>query len=106
MILDCEVKPLRCMLPPGSHDPPPQVLMVDNETGRPLPFGTLGIHKVSLGLYTPCRPLDYKSLYTCTWLQKSAFKDASCCLFIFDIVHFNGETLLDRYDAGLINQPL
>jgi len=23
-----------------------EVLMVDNETGRPLPFGTLGIHKV------------------------------------------------------------
>lgn len=23
-----------------------EVLMVDNETGQPLPFGTLGIHKV------------------------------------------------------------
>jgi len=23
-----------------------EVLMVDNETGQPLPFGTLGVHKV------------------------------------------------------------
>ena len=47
--------------------------MVDMNTGQPLPFGTLGIHK------------------------KSAFKDACCCLFIFDIVYFNGESLMDRY---------
>lgn len=54
--------------------------MVDMNTGQPLPFGTLGIHK------------------------KSAFKDACCCLFIFDIVYFNGETLMDRYDlqVGLL----
>jgi len=25
-----------------------EVLMVDNETGQPLPFGTLGIHKVKV----------------------------------------------------------
>ncbi|XP_064384237.1 DNA ligase 3-like isoform X2 [Halichondria panicea] len=49
-----------------------EVLMVDTNTGKPLPFGTLGIHK------------------------KSAFKDACCCLFIFDIVYFNGETLMDK----------
>jgi len=49
-----------------------EVLLVDNKTGKPLPFGTLGIHK------------------------KSAFKDATCCLFIFDMIHFNGETLMDR----------
>ena len=47
--------------------------MVDMNTGQPLPFGTLGIHK------------------------KSAFKDACCCLFIFDIIYFNGESLMDRY---------
>ena len=47
--------------------------MVDMNTGQPLPFGTLGIHK------------------------KSAFKEACCCLFIFDIIYFNGESLMDRY---------
>ena len=40
-------------------------------------------------------------LFTCSpflssWSQKSAFKDATCCLFIFDMVHFNGETLMDK----------
>ena len=29
-------------------------------------------------------------------LQKTAFKDACCCLFIFDIIYFNGETLMDK----------
>ena len=48
--------------------------MVDMTTGQPLPFGTLGIHK------------------------KSAFQDACCCLFIFDIIYFNGESLMDRSD--------
>jgi len=29
--------------------------MVDNKTGNPLPFGTLGVHKVRL-----CRQLNFK----------------------------------------------
>ena len=37
-----------------------EVLMVDNSTGDPLPFGTLGVHK------------------------KAGFKDATPCLFVFD----------------------
>ena len=37
-----------------------EVLMVDNKTGDPLPFGSLGIHK------------------------KDGYKDATPCLFIFD----------------------
>ncbi|XP_062499383.1 DNA ligase 3-like [Corticium candelabrum] len=49
-----------------------EVLLVDTKTGNPLPFGTLGIHK------------------------KSAFKDASVCLFVFDCLFFNDESLLDR----------
>lgn len=49
-----------------------EVLMVDNKTGNPLPFGTLGVHK------------------------RSAFKDATCCLFIFDILYFNGENLMNK----------
>ena len=27
---------------------PHQVLLVDNKTGNPLPFGTLGVHKVNI----------------------------------------------------------
>lgn len=38
-----------------------EVLMVDNETGQPLPFGTLGIHKVrSISSVIFCR----KSFFT------------------------------------------
>lgn len=49
-----------------------EVLLVDTKTGKPLPFGTLGIHK------------------------KSAFKDASVCLFIFDCLQFNDENLMQK----------
>ncbi|XP_065200723.1 DNA ligase 3 isoform X2 [Planococcus citri] len=48
-----------------------EVLMIDTNTGNPLPFGSLGIHK------------------------KNEFKDASPCLFVFDCLYFNGESLLD-----------
>lgn len=49
-----------------------EILMVDTHTQKPLPFGTLGIHK------------------------RAAFKDASVCLFVFDCLHYNGKSLLDR----------
>lgn len=49
-----------------------EVLMVDTKTGKPLPFGTLGIHK------------------------KAEFKDAQVCLFVFDCLHYNGENLMDK----------
>ncbi|XP_077970657.1 DNA ligase 3-like isoform X1 [Styela clava] len=49
-----------------------EVLLVDNNTGIPLPFGTLGVHK------------------------KQKFTSATVCLFIFDILHFNGENLMKR----------
>lgn len=49
-----------------------EILMVDTQTQKPLPFGTLGIHK------------------------RAAFKDASVCLFVFDCLHYNGRSLLDR----------
>ncbi|XP_063909442.1 DNA ligase 3 isoform X2 [Zophobas morio] len=49
-----------------------EILMIDTQTGKPLPFGTLGIHK------------------------KSEFKDASVCLFIFDCIYYNGEILTDK----------
>ncbi|KJH42803.1 ATP-dependent DNA ligase domain protein [Dictyocaulus viviparus] len=49
-----------------------EVLLVDNATGKPLPFGTLGIHK------------------------KEKFKDASVCLFVFDILLYNNEDLMSR----------
>ncbi|XP_070172675.1 DNA ligase 3 isoform X2 [Polyergus mexicanus] len=49
-----------------------EVLMVDNETGQPLPFGTLGIHK------------------------KAEFKNANVCLFVFDCLYYNGEILMNK----------
>ena len=49
-----------------------EVLMVDNKTGAPLPFGSLGIHK------------------------GTGFKDAVPCLFVFDIMHYNGENLMNK----------
>ncbi|XP_023939121.2 DNA ligase 3 [Bicyclus anynana] len=48
-----------------------EVLMVDNNTGKPLPFGTLGKHK------------------------HSEFKDAQVCLYIFDCLYYNGDILID-----------
>lgn len=48
-----------------------EVLMVDVNTGKPLPFGTLGIHK------------------------QSEFKDAQVCLYVFDCLYYNGEVLID-----------
>lgn len=49
-----------------------EILMVDTNTGKPLPFGTLGVHK------------------------KSEFKDASVCLFVFDCIYFNDEVLTHK----------
>ncbi|XP_071445716.1 DNA ligase 3 isoform X2 [Hetaerina americana] len=49
-----------------------EILLVDTENGKPLPFGTLGIHK------------------------KNAFKNASVCLFVFDCLYYNGKSLLNE----------
>ncbi|CAL1678471.1 unnamed protein product [Lasius platythorax] len=49
-----------------------EILMVDNETGQPLPFGTLGKHK------------------------KAEFKNANVCLFVFDCLYYNGEILMNK----------
>ncbi|XP_032688093.1 DNA ligase 3 isoform X2 [Odontomachus brunneus] len=49
-----------------------EILMVDNETGQPLPFGTLGIHK------------------------KAEFQNANVCLFVFDCLYYNGDILMNK----------
>ncbi|KAM9319500.1 DNA ligase 3 [Gastrophryne carolinensis] len=49
-----------------------EVLLIDTKTSKPLPFGTLGVHK------------------------KAAFQDANVCLFVFDCIYFNGVSLMDR----------
>jgi DNA ligase-3 len=46
-----------------------EILLVDYSTKTPLPFGTLGKHK------------------------KAGFKTACVCLFVFDMMHYNGEDL-------------
>ncbi|CAI9162631.1 unnamed protein product [Rangifer tarandus platyrhynchus] len=59
---------------PGGHSMilDSEVLLIDNRTGKPLPFGTLGVHK------------------------KAAFQDANVCLFVFDCIYFNDISLMDR----------
>ncbi|NWI07625.1 DNLI3 ligase, partial [Tichodroma muraria] len=49
-----------------------EVLLIDNKTGKPLPFGTLCVNK------------------------KAAFQDANVCLFVFDCIYFNDISLMDR----------
>ncbi|XP_065178433.1 DNA ligase 3-like [Sycon ciliatum] len=49
-----------------------EVLLVDTQTGKPLPFGTLSAHK------------------------KTHFQNASVCIFIFDLLFFNGESLVNK----------
>ncbi|KAJ7308998.1 hypothetical protein JRQ81_008282 [Phrynocephalus forsythii] len=59
---------------PGGHSMilDSEVLLIDNKTRKPLPFGTLGVHK------------------------KAAFQDANVCLFVFDCIYFNDVSLMDR----------
>ncbi|CAG9769457.1 unnamed protein product [Ceutorhynchus assimilis] len=49
-----------------------EILMMGTNTGKPLPFGTLGVHK------------------------KAQFRDASVCLFVFDCMYYNGESLMEK----------
>ncbi|KAH1028379.1 DNA ligase 3 isoform X2 [Dendroctonus ponderosae] len=49
-----------------------EILMMDTKTGKPLPFGTLGVHK------------------------KAQFQDANVCLFVFDCIYYNGESLMQK----------
>uniref|UniRef100_A0A1B6C8P5 DNA ligase n=1 Tax=Clastoptera arizonana TaxID=38151 RepID=A0A1B6C8P5_9HEMI len=49
-----------------------EILLVDKETGKPLPFGSLGKHK------------------------KDEFHNATVCLFVFDCIFYNGESLLQK----------
>ncbi|XP_074528275.1 DNA ligase 3 [Halichoeres trimaculatus] len=59
---------------PGGHSMilDAEVLLIDTNTSKPLPFGTLGVHK------------------------KAAFQDANVCLFVFDCIFFNGVSLMER----------
>ncbi|KAL3311486.1 DNA ligase 3, partial [Cichlidogyrus casuarinus] len=49
-----------------------EILLYDNQNKKPLPFGTLGVHK------------------------RTAFADATVCLFVFDCVFYNGQSLIDK----------
>jgi len=49
-----------------------EVLLYDTIEKKPLPFGTLGVHK------------------------KNEFKDATVCLFIFDCLYLNGKDLMNK----------
>ncbi|EUB57733.1 DNA ligase 3 [Echinococcus granulosus] len=47
-----------------------EILLLDTNTQKPLPFGTLGVHK------------------------RKGFEDATVCLFVFDCLYINGRSLL------------
>ncbi|CDI97581.1 hypothetical protein EmuJ_000136850 [Echinococcus multilocularis] len=47
-----------------------EILLLDTNTQKPLPFGTLGVHK------------------------RKEFEDATVCLFVFDCLYINGRSLL------------
>ncbi|KAK6104737.1 DNA ligase I ATP-dependent (dnl1) family protein [Brugia pahangi] len=49
-----------------------EMLLIDTNTGKPLPFGTLGIHK------------------------KKQFKDAAVCLFVFDCIYYDSNSLIEK----------
>jgi len=49
-----------------------EILLIDLNTSQPLPFGSLGVHK------------------------KNEFHDANVCLFVFDCIYYNGESLLNK----------
>lgn len=48
-----------------------ELLLMDNRTGQPLPFGSLNVHK------------------------KNNFSDACVCVIVFDILYLNGKVLLE-----------
>lgn len=48
-----------------------EILLMDKKTHRPLPFGSLGVHR------------------------KNDFEDANVCVFVFDLLLLNGRSLLD-----------
>ncbi|CAF4380350.1 unnamed protein product, partial [Didymodactylos carnosus] len=48
-----------------------EILLIDIKTKKPLPFGTLGVHK------------------------KAKYSEANIAFFVFDCLYFNGESLLD-----------
>ncbi|XP_018321906.1 DNA ligase 3 [Agrilus planipennis] len=49
-----------------------EMLLIDTHDGKPLPFGSLGVHK------------------------KSEFKNANVCLFVFDCIYYNGDDLTNK----------
>lgn len=86
---------------PGGHSIilDAEVLLIDTQTSKPLPFGTLGIHKVpSCFTASKVTPLLLSPLTRSHFLslQKAAFQDANVCLFVFDCIYFNGTSLMER----------
>lgn len=76
-VLDHKVEPFDCLIPmafPGNADLilDAEVVMIEDNSGEILPFGTLGIHKAA------------------------EHEGASPCLFIFDCLFYGGESLLDK----------
>lgn len=86
---------------PGGHSMilDAEVLLIDTHSSKPLPFGTLGIHKVSsrsFPLITRFFSSSLSDRSRILSLQKAAFQDANVCLFVFDCIYFNGTSLMER----------
>lgn len=85
---------------PGGHSMilDAEVLLIDTKTSKPLPFGTLGVHKVNyLSLFSlSILIVIVVRLQTYLSPQKAAFQDANVCLFVFDCIYFNGVSLMER----------
>lgn len=81
-----------------------EVLLIDTKTSKPLPFGTLGVHKVRITPADSCTSfIIVAKLLSAVFveillssLQKAAFQDAKVCLFVFDCIYFNGVSLMER----------
>ena len=78
-----------------------EVLLIDTNTSKPLPFGSLGVHKVRAqqplsSFFILLFPVYMNYIYTFLSLQKTAFQDAKVCLFVFDCIYFNGVSLMER----------
>ena len=70
-----------------------EVLMVDNKTGKPLPFGTLGVHKAA-GSF-----LVYHPLNDC--LQKHVLQILNNAFKVFNLIPKLGVILLSMLNQFL-----
>lgn len=70
-----------------------EVLLIDNESGNPLPFGTLGVHKVGFWQQSFVTLPNFNCIQI---IKKTAFHNANVCLFVFDCLLYQNESLMHK----------